>query len=112
LSLSFKTLDAVRADDVFPVSLENISGTGAGCWVRRELRAETGVYLREFTAGGPRPWIGARVAHCTPGVRGFYLGVAFDHPPGSPKASAELDGSRTNARSGLFGWLRRRLAWS
>jgi hypothetical protein len=36
------------------------------------------IYVREFSGGEVRPWLAARIVHCTAGIRGFLVGANFE----------------------------------
>ncbi len=59
------------------VSMHNISESGCAFWIKHKLAPHTPVYLREFTADNSAEWMPAYVTHCTQGIRGFLIGVAF-----------------------------------
>ena len=60
------------------VTMHNISLSGFAFWSRRQLPRGTPIYVREFSADNSKPWVPARVTHCTIGLRGFLVGAAFD----------------------------------
>lgn len=63
----------------FAVALHDISATGLSCWSKHRLEDKAPVRLREFTGDDSGVWIAARVAHCTPGIRGYLVGARFEH---------------------------------
>lgn len=74
------TIDPQQSGDVHAVSMHDISKSGLALWSKKEFKHNTIVYIREFSAGRPRPWLKSRVNHCTSGLRGFLIGVKFDLP--------------------------------
>jgi len=62
------------------VIMQNVSEGGFAFWSRRELRQHTLLFVREFSRECEGEWIGARVRHCTAGIRGYLVGAEFDHP--------------------------------
>ena len=59
------------------VSMHNVSETGCAFWIKRKLETHTPLFLREFTEDNSGAWMPAYVTHCTQGIRGFLIGVAF-----------------------------------
>jgi hypothetical protein len=59
--------------------MHNVSEGGLAFWSRTTLELGQTIYLREFT-DEPRPWLKARVAHRTRGIRGFLIGCEFELP--------------------------------
>ncbi len=59
------------------VSMHNVSETGCAFWIKRKLEIHSPLYLREFTEDNSGAWMPACVTHCTQGIRGFLIGVAF-----------------------------------
>ncbi|MCB9851240.1 MAG: PilZ domain-containing protein [Phycisphaerales bacterium] len=83
----FRSAHAFEADvshdngrEIVPVALQDISATGLACWSKHKLKEEAVVRVREFTSDDSGVWINARVTHCTPGIRGYLIGAAFDTP--------------------------------
>ncbi len=74
------TTDLHQSGDVHAVSMHNISKSGLAFWSKKKFQHNTIVYVREFSTGEPRPWLTARVHHCTGGLRGFLVGVEFNLP--------------------------------
>ena len=66
--------------EIYPVSLHDVSATGVSYWSKHRVKDEAPVRLREFSGDDSGVWIAARVTHCTPGIRGFLVGAAFEHP--------------------------------
>ncbi|MBI1826149.1 MAG: hypothetical protein HY287_04220 [Planctomycetes bacterium] len=71
------TTDASGSGKCRPVSMHNISERGFALWSKQKIDRSTRVFVRQFTAEGPRPWIPATVTHCTVGIRGFLIGAEF-----------------------------------
>ncbi|MHC4695746.1 MAG: hypothetical protein ACYTFA_03270 [Planctomycetota bacterium] len=63
-----------------PVIMENASGGGLSFWLKRQIPLYTPVYVREFGAANDTEWSSGVVHHCTVGIRGYLIGVAFDDP--------------------------------
>ena len=59
------------------VIMENASSGGCSFWSRRELAPGGVVFVRQFLPDGVGNWLPAEVHHCTMGLRGFLVGVAF-----------------------------------
>ena len=62
------------------VIMQNVSEGGFAFWSRRELRQHVLLFVREFSRESAGEWIGARVRHCTAGIRGYLVGAEFDNP--------------------------------
>ena len=62
------------------VLAHSISGGGLGFWARRPLPVGSSLLVRAWSDDDSQPWLSARVAHCTAGIRGFLVGVLFDAP--------------------------------
>ena len=74
------TTDPGIASASVHVIMQNVSEGGFAFWSRRELRQHTLLFVREFSRESEGEWIGARVRHCTAGIRGYLVGAEFDHP--------------------------------
>lgn len=61
-----------------PALTHNISDHGCAFWTQQELPRGSVVFVRPFMPSGCGPWMSARVCHCTRGIRGYLVGVAFD----------------------------------
>jgi hypothetical protein len=59
------------------VTMHNASQGGCAFWLKRKMEIRSKMYLREFSADNSLPWLPAHVTHCTQGIRGFLVGVAF-----------------------------------
>jgi hypothetical protein len=75
--------------------MHDISHNGVGFWSKEALRQETEAYVREFSEAKPKPWLAVRVKHCTPGLRGYLIGAAFQATGARPEAGAR------RARAGI-----------
>ena len=71
------TKDPSKTKGTFACTLHNVSEGGCAFWFRQKLDRHAQVYLREFSPDNALPWIGALVTHCTQGIQGFLVGVAF-----------------------------------
>lgn len=62
--------------------MHNISGGGMGFWSAEPFDSDAVIYIRhdDDTRSQPQPWIEARVMHCSLGIRGHLIGVAFKNP--------------------------------
>ncbi len=74
------TKDSQEPSASFSAILHNISCRGLAFWSKDRLVTGDVVFLREFDAEEPRPWLVAGVRHCTVGIRGFLIGAAFETP--------------------------------
>lgn len=74
--IQMEMTDALNKKPV-PVSMHNISETGCAFWIKRQIDVHTQLYLREFTPDNSARWMRAWVTHCTQGIRGYLIGVAF-----------------------------------
>ena len=63
------------------VYMHNVSEGGCAFWSKRKLESRSAVWVREVVEGEPKPWLAAEVEHCTVGIRGFLIGVAFAKQP-------------------------------
>ncbi len=70
--------DPAGDDPLQRVALQHISEGGIGFWSRTRLRGGKVLYVRESSDNDPRPWLKARVAHCSAALRGFLIGCAFE----------------------------------
>lgn len=57
--------------------LHNISDDGAAFWLKSERIAGSSLFVRQFQADGEATWTPSIVRHCTRGIKGFLVGVAF-----------------------------------
>ncbi|UCE59309.1 MAG: hypothetical protein JSU63_17930 [Phycisphaerales bacterium] len=61
--------------------------SGCSFWSKRQITQRTRVFIRDFAGGEDSNWLPALVQHCTVGIRGYLIGVAFDEPaPAEPVA--------------------------
>jgi len=75
------TDDSSKATAAMAVTMHNVSNGGCAFWCKRKLELRSRVHLREFSANNSLPWLPAYVTHCTQGIRGFLIGVAFGDRP-------------------------------
>ena len=75
------TDDSSKASAPMAVTMHNVSNGGCAFWCKRELEVRSRLYLREFLEDNSSPWLPAQVIHCTQGIRGFLIGVAFGDRP-------------------------------
>ena len=71
------TTDRQDHEDILPVIMHNISDGGFAFWLKRELRIDAQIWVREFSGDEPFPWLAAQVTHCTVGIRGYLIGAKF-----------------------------------
>lgn len=64
-----------------PVTMHNISTTGCAFWIKRKLNIHSDCFVREFTPNNSELWIPGYVTHCTQGIRGYLVGIAFGKAP-------------------------------
>lgn len=69
--------DPSTSKGTFACTLHNVSEGGCAFWFRQKLERHARVHVREFTPDNSLPWIDSFVTHCTQGIRGFLVGVAF-----------------------------------
>ncbi|MCO6435836.1 MAG: PilZ domain-containing protein [Phycisphaerae bacterium] len=62
----------------WPITMHNVSEGGFGFWSKQKFEINDVLYVREFTPNNSGKWLTARVTHCTVGIRGFLIGVAFE----------------------------------
>jgi hypothetical protein len=72
------TADPKQAAEWKTVYMHNVSAGGCAFWSKRPLTIRTAVWVREVTGGEPQPWLPGEISHCTVGIRGFLVGVAFE----------------------------------
>ena len=58
--------------------MHDVSEGGFSFWSRRKLESNTAIFLREFSADNPYPWLPAHVRHTTQTVQGYLIGATFD----------------------------------
>ena len=80
------TTDPDDHSAAWPALMHNVSRGGVAFWSKRGLRARDSVFVREFGDDGAHCWLPAQVQHCTVGLRGYLIGVAFGSTslPGLP----------------------------
>lgn len=71
------TDDPARKSAVIAVTMHNVSESGCAFWSKRKQELRDELFVREFTADNAAPWLPVHVTHCTQGIRGFLVGVAF-----------------------------------
>ena len=74
------TTDLQQSGKVDAVSMHDISENGLSFWSKKKFQDHKIIYVREFSADQPRPWLLARVNHCKSGIRGFLVGVEYELP--------------------------------
>lgn len=57
--------------------LHNINDEGAAFWLKAERVAGDRLFVRQFQANGEATWTPSIVRHCTRGINGYLVGVAF-----------------------------------
>ena len=75
-SIPLEMTDALGKQPV-GVTMHNISKSGCAFWIKRKLEIHSPVYIREFTPNNSALWIPGYVTHCTQGILGYLVGVAF-----------------------------------
>ncbi len=71
------TDDSSKPASTMAVTMHNVSDGGCAFWCKKKLELRSRVLLREFSADNSLPWLPGHVTHCTAGIRGFLIGVAF-----------------------------------
>lgn len=71
-------LDPKKPSRVSNVYLHNASDGGCAFWSKKKIAPRKAVRVRAYAEEGVDPWVKACVTHCTVGIRGFLVGVAFD----------------------------------
>jgi hypothetical protein len=71
------TTDPARPAEWRTVYMHNVSLGGCAFWSKRKLPIRTAAWVREVADGEQTPWLAAEISHCTVGIRGFLIGVAF-----------------------------------
>lgn len=59
-------------------NLYNISGGGIAFWSKKNIEPDTAIVFRVARESRDEGWISGVVKHCTMGVRGYLVGLAFD----------------------------------
>ncbi|MCH7993719.1 MAG: response regulator [Planctomycetes bacterium] len=72
------TTDPTRPSASWHVSIHNVSGGGIALWSTVKLPIASAVWVRDCVEEDRPKWLKGRVAHCTVGLRGHLIGVAFD----------------------------------
>lgn len=71
------TTDPKQSAEWKTVYMHNVSIGGCAFWSRRPLEIRTAVWVREVREDGSANWVLGEVSHCTSGIRGFLVGIAF-----------------------------------
>lgn len=71
------TTDVADPSASYSVMLHNMSLSGLAFWSRQRFTLGSRISVREYSKQ-ERPWIRARIRHCTIGIRGYLIGAAFD----------------------------------
>ena len=95
------TTDPDDPSACWPVVTHNISAGGMGFWSKRKLPAESQCQVREYRSDQSAVWVPAWVRHCTIGIRGHLIGVAFTDPLST---SEEADVEARSAPAGGKRW--------
>ena len=74
------TTDPSDPSATIPATMKDVSRSGCSFWTKRKLAPKTNVHIREFAAEEDTEWLPSVVEHCTAGLRGFLVGVAFEVP--------------------------------
>jgi len=80
------------ADPPEPICAQTytISGGGASITCHAEIPVSTRVRICEWPASENSAWIPARVIRCEPSLRGYMIGIKWDHPlPEEPHRPAD-----------------------
>ena len=97
------TRDPQNASSAWNVTMQDVSRRGVSFWSKRDIPTRTNIFIRAFSADGPRAWIPAFVKHSTGGLRGHLIGAAFtvsvDQPAESAPGSAQTPGSNARGAS-------------
>ena len=72
------TTDPTRPSASWHVNIHNVSGGGVAFWSTEKLPIASAVWVRDCVENEKPRWLKGRVAHCTVGMRGHLIGVAFD----------------------------------
>ncbi|MCH7632619.1 MAG: PilZ domain-containing protein, partial [Planctomycetes bacterium] len=72
------TTDPTRPSASWHVNIHNVSGGGIAFWSTEKLPIASAVWIRDCVENEKPRWLKGRVAHCTVGMRGHLIGVAFD----------------------------------
>ena len=73
------SLNPDRPTAPWVVYMHNVSDGGFSFWSKKQVRAHTTLFIREYTEDNSQGWLRGRVTHCTMGIRGFLVGAAFEH---------------------------------
>ena len=72
------TTDPTRPSASWHVSIHDVSGGGIAFWSKEKRPIASAVWVRDYIEKDRPKWLKGRVAHCTVGLRGHLIGVAFD----------------------------------
>lgn len=84
------TNDPADPSAICSAIMENVSAGGCSFWTKRRLPHNTRVHVREFPTDEETEWLSAAVHHCTVGIRGFLIGVAFDDVPAGQAPQSDM----------------------
>ena len=71
------SLDPRNPADVWAVTMKDISEGGVSFWAKQKFPIRTPVHIREYNSSSSGIWLAGNVTHCTSGLRGYLVGVAF-----------------------------------
>jgi len=74
------TTDPTRANASWHVNVHDVSGGGVGFWSKQKLPIASTVWVRDCFEDSETTWLKGRVCHCSVGMRGHLIGIAFDQP--------------------------------
>lgn len=73
-------IDPSQLQEAWHVITHHVSGGGIGFWSRQDLMPGQRLFVREYKADAPTTWLGAEVRYSVVGIRGYLVGIAFEHP--------------------------------
>ncbi|MFH1264454.1 MAG: PilZ domain-containing protein [Planctomycetota bacterium] len=92
------SVDPADTPESWPVIMQNASGGGCAFWSKRWMAVGTQLLVRQFASDQDEAWAPGQVQHCTPGLRGFLVGVEFEDPiPPDEQVDGEPEESHTPA---------------
>lgn len=68
------------AAETLAAHMQDISCSGISFWCKSSLDVGTRIRIREYDNSEQSVWFHACVSHNTPGIRGYLIGAAFEHP--------------------------------
>jgi hypothetical protein len=71
-------LNPKRPSRISNVYMHNASEGGCAFWFKKKIESRSTVYIRACAEEGVDPWVKAHCTHCTVGIRGYLVGVAFE----------------------------------